>query len=171
MVKIPEPRAGLVIRYSYLWHRETTTGQEEGRKDRPCAIVVASKEGRVGVVPITTAKPSQDTPALELPASIGKQIGLGDKPSWIIVNEANVFKWPGEDIRPATPQKWEFGQLPPNFTKDIIQAAREQRQRMKTIGRDEQQPTPSKKNWGQKVDTSKPNRKAPSPSHDKSRTR
>ena len=77
----------MVIRYSYLWHREYAKGQEEGR---------------VGVVPITTAKPSQDTPALELPASIGKQLGLGDKPSWVVVNEANVFKWPGEDIRPAT---------------------------------------------------------------------
>jgi hypothetical protein len=32
---------GLVIRYSYLWHAEYLEGREEGKKDRPCAIVAA----------------------------------------------------------------------------------------------------------------------------------
>lgn len=133
--------------------------------------MVASKDGRVGVVPITTSKPSQDIPVLELPAVIGKRLGLGDKPSWVVVNEANVFKWPGEDIRPATRDRWEYGQLTPNFTKDIAVAVQEQRQRMKTISRDEQQPTPSKKDWGKKVGASKAMKKAPKPSRDMKRTR
>jgi hypothetical protein len=30
----PEPYAGLVIRYSYLWKREQATGREEGSKKR-----------------------------------------------------------------------------------------------------------------------------------------
>ena len=33
--RIPEPEAGLVISYSYLWKQEEELGQTEGRKDRP----------------------------------------------------------------------------------------------------------------------------------------
>ena len=39
---LPEPVPGLVIRYSYLWADEHERGQEEGVKDRPCAIVLMS---------------------------------------------------------------------------------------------------------------------------------
>lgn len=113
------------------------TGQEEGRKDRPCAVVMAAKDGRVMVVPITTRKPDADTPALELPARIGKQLGLGDRPSWIVTDEFNVFRWPGEDIRPATRNSWSFGQLPPNFTKDVVAGVRSQRQRLRQVKRDQ----------------------------------
>lgn len=113
------------------------TGQEEGRKDRPCAVVMAAKDGRVMVVPITTRKPDADTPALELPALIGKQLGLGDRPSWIVTDEFNVFRWPGEDIRPATRNSWSFGQLPPNFTKDVVAGVRSQRQRLRQVKRDQ----------------------------------
>jgi hypothetical protein len=38
---LPEPVAGLVIRYSYLWYREYLEGRDEGQKDGPCAIVAA----------------------------------------------------------------------------------------------------------------------------------
>ena len=89
------------------------------------------------VVPITTSKPDTDTPALELPAPIGKRLGLGDRPSWIVTNEFNVFRWPGEDIRPATRDSWSFGQLPPGFTKDVVTGVREQRQRLKQVNRDQ----------------------------------
>ena len=89
------------------------------------------------VVPITTRKPDADTPALELPARIGKQLGLGDRPSWIVTDEFNVFRWPGEDIRPATRNSWSFGQLPPNFTKDVVAGVRSQRQRLRQVKRDQ----------------------------------
>lgn len=36
---LPEPEAGLVIRYAYLWKREADGGQVEGGKDRPCALL------------------------------------------------------------------------------------------------------------------------------------
>lgn len=38
---LPEPEYGLVISYAYLWRHESETGQTEGLKDRPCAIVLA----------------------------------------------------------------------------------------------------------------------------------
>lgn len=54
---LPVPQPGLVIRYSYLWHAEHEQGQEEGSKDRPCAIVLTYREEHgdtiVTVVPIT----------------------------------------------------------------------------------------------------------------------
>jgi len=40
----PTPKPGLVIRYSYLWHRESLIGQEEGAKERPCAVVLALQD-------------------------------------------------------------------------------------------------------------------------------
>jgi hypothetical protein len=40
MPGFPEPQPGLVISYAYLWSEEAEQGRIEGRKDRPCAIVV-----------------------------------------------------------------------------------------------------------------------------------
>lgn len=37
----PDPQPGLVIRYADLWRREAFAGQDEGSKDRPCAVVLA----------------------------------------------------------------------------------------------------------------------------------
>jgi hypothetical protein len=40
-VPFPTPIPGLVIRYSYFWRSEYLRGQEEGVKDRPCAVLPA----------------------------------------------------------------------------------------------------------------------------------
>ena len=67
----PPPQAGLVVAYSYLWHREATVGQEEGRKDRPCAVVLAVKsaedEATDYVLPITHSSPHFS--AVEFPSN------------------------------------------------------------------------------------------------------
>jgi hypothetical protein len=61
-VPLPEPAPGLVIRYSYLWAEEHERGQEEGVKDRPCAIVMMAMgdegEKLVTVLPVTHAPQS-----------------------------------------------------------------------------------------------------------------
>ncbi len=36
----PKPKNGLVISYSYLWQNESKTGQLEGLKNRPSAIIL-----------------------------------------------------------------------------------------------------------------------------------
>ena len=41
-MSLPRPETGLVIRYSYLWLREHRQGREEGVKDRPRAIILAT---------------------------------------------------------------------------------------------------------------------------------
>jgi hypothetical protein len=121
-VSLPVPQPGLVISYSYLWAREHNEGAEEGRKDRPCAIVTARQivEERevVTVVPVTHTPPADPLNAVEIPAAIKAHLGLDDMPSWIIVTETNDFLWPGPDLRPVPgrqPRSYDYGMLPPRF--------------------------------------------------------
>jgi len=120
-MELPKPQAGLVIRYSYLWHDEAKTGAIEGRKDRPCAIILASVDEKVMVLPITHTAPHTGSHAIELPSKIKASLGLDDQPSWVVTSELNVFTWPGYDLRPATKTNWSFGMLPPGLTKQLQQ--------------------------------------------------
>jgi hypothetical protein len=111
-----------VVRYSYLWATEYEKGNEEGRKDRPCAIVVARQlvadRAIVTVVPVTHVPPRDANDAVEIPAAVKVHLGLDDLPSWIVVTETNDFLWPGPDLRPlpsATPRRYDYGMLPPRF--------------------------------------------------------
>ena len=116
----PDPRPGLVIRYSYLWQREHDAGREEGVKDRPCAIVVAIDDNdgdkAVYVLPVTHSAPEDPLDGVELPAATKSRLGLDSERSWIVVAEGNRFIWPGPDMRflpgkgaPST----AYGMLPP----------------------------------------------------------
>jgi hypothetical protein len=101
----PTPVPGLVIRYSYLWRSEHLAGREEGRKDRPCAIVVSliddDAKRQVVVLPITHTPPQDAEMAIEIPYNTKRRLNLDDDQSWVIVSEANLFSWPGPDLRPA----------------------------------------------------------------------
>jgi hypothetical protein len=103
-VNIPQPEPGLVIRYSYLWLSEYQAGQEEGTKDRPCAVILAlddeDGETRVLVLPITHTPPSDPSTAVEIPLQTKQRLGLDFERSWIVLSEANEFFWPGADLRP-----------------------------------------------------------------------
>ncbi len=122
----PRPQPGLVIRYSYLWHREALAGREEGVKDRPCAVVLAflddASRTRVYALPITHSIPVAGEDAIEIPAVVKARLGLDGARSWIVVDEANVFHWPGPDLRllPGKgPESAFYGFLPPGFFKVI----------------------------------------------------
>ena len=122
----PEPQPGLVIRYSYLWHREAQQGHEEGRKDRPCAVVVAmsNKDGRTRVyaLPITHSAPTQGQQAIEIPPRVKNRLGLDGERSWIVFDEANVFAWTGPDLRFVPGKGAEsaaYGFLPPGLFRIV----------------------------------------------------
>ena len=70
---LPDPQLGLVISYAYLWHHEHQAGQDEGRKDRPCVVVLAVDRGVDGlivtVVPITHVPPA-DPPSCHPPSNV-----------------------------------------------------------------------------------------------------
>ena len=103
----PEPAPGLVIRYSYLWAEEHKRGQEEGVKDRPCAVILVTKneddERVVTVLPISHTPPADAKLAVEIPAPVKRRLKLDDERSWVVLTEANRFIWPGPDLRPSKP--------------------------------------------------------------------
>ena len=122
----PEPLPGLVICYSYLWASEYVRGQEEGVKDRPCALVLASADAAGGkivtVLPISHAPPSNPLLAVEIPATTKRRLGLDADRSWVVLTEANRFVWPGPDVRPLQPgdsASVAYGPLPYRLFEDI----------------------------------------------------
>ncbi|MEH2482208.1 mRNA-degrading endonuclease toxin of MazEF toxin-antitoxin module [Nitrobacteraceae bacterium AZCC 2146] len=141
---LPTPEAGLVIRYEFLWHNEHEAGEEDGKKKRPCAIIVASKidQGRTSVIvaPITHTKPD-DGRGVELPMRVRQSLGLDDLPSWVIIDELNQFMWPGYHIHPidnSLPAKFEFGFLPPKLFEEVRdKIANLDKEKKKTVNRDE----------------------------------
>ena len=133
---IPKPEVGQVN--SYLWHREATSGAVQGRKDRPCAIIVASDDNEFAVLPITHTPPCSDALVVELPATVKRQVGLDEQRSWVVTSEANVFTWPGHDLRPAD-DGWIMGKLPENVSTRLVALVREniRARRLKSVSRDE----------------------------------
>lgn len=122
---LPEPVPGLVIAYAYLWRDEALRGQEEGRKDRPCVIILSVEEtgGRkvVTVAPITHAQPAHADSALEIPASTKQRLGLDSDRSWVIAADLNRFVWPGVDLRPIRRggDTYAYGLLPAGLYRQI----------------------------------------------------
>lgn len=134
-MSLPAPLPGLVVSYAYLWASEHKGGAEEGRKNRPCAIIAARQviEGRevITVVPITHTPPDDPADAIEIPAVLKAHLGLDDQQSWIVITETNDFLWPGPDLRPIPgirPGRFHYGMLPPRFFSyvrdSILQAHR-----------------------------------------------
>jgi hypothetical protein len=124
-VALPKPVPGLVIRYAYLWRDEARRGQDEGRKDRPCVIVLSVEtiEGRtvVTVAPVTHAAPERADAAVEIPAATKRRLGLDNERSWIVASDLNRFVWPGVDLRPLAPgsERYAYGLLPTNLYRQV----------------------------------------------------
>ena len=115
----------MVIRYSFLWSHEARADATEGSKDRPCAIVIALPAGtdggtRVVVVPVTHAIPADPRAAIALPSVVKASLGLDDKPSWVCLDELNVFAWPGYDLRPVPETgRYDYGVLPEALFRQV----------------------------------------------------
>ena len=124
-MSFPSPEPGLVISYAYLWRHERDAREEEGRKNRPCVIIVSVEQQKSGthvtVAPITHSKPSDDTMGLEIPPRVKQHLGLDHETSWVILSEVNQFTWPGYDLRPVPGKKGEYayGFLPPRLFETI----------------------------------------------------
>lgn len=125
-MSLPKPEPGLIIRYSYLWLREHQEGREEGVKNRPCAIILATRDQdgdiKTLVVPVTHSPPGSSASALELPSIIKRQLGLDGERSWVVLSESNFFTWPGPDLRRVGDQddsSVAYGFLPPKFFTEL----------------------------------------------------
>jgi hypothetical protein len=123
-MSLPEPQPGLVFRYSYLWHNENMTGQEEGIRDRPCTVImVAAHEGgkRVMAIPLTRTQPANTDFTVKIPDVTKRRLGLDNARVWAICSEVNEFIWTVPDVRPLpkAPLRYEYGFLPPKIFNQI----------------------------------------------------
>lgn len=141
------PKQGLVVRYDFLWKTEADQGQEHGRKDRPCAIILATTENidgsrEVVLCPITHAPPSRGQRAVEMPAKVAAHLGFDGQTCWIKTHEVNTLTWEKGripfGISEARKGQWAFGMLPQQLTKRAFEQVRfYARQRtLKTVKRD-----------------------------------
>ncbi|WP_413990607.1 hypothetical protein ACMDCR_00145 [Labrys okinawensis] len=137
-MSIPDPRPGLVVRYSFLWSEEKARGIEEGTKDRPCAIVVAAKLDEQGgvrtiVAPITHGAPSDLEASMEIPAEACRSLGLDEGRHWLRLDELNRFVWPGYDLRsrPGRPGDYVYGMLPRGLFEQFRKAVLERQRTLK----------------------------------------
>ena len=120
---LSRPVPGLVVRYSYLWASEHLEGREEGRKDRPSAIIAAVRTEdveavRVLVLPITHRPPEDARFAVEIPAIVKRRLRLDGAQSWVVISEWNDFIWPGPDLRrlpDGAKSTVAYGMLPPKL--------------------------------------------------------
>ncbi len=101
-------------------------GQEEGVKDRPCAVVLVTQQDDadevVTVLPVTHTSPADPALASEIPAMTRRRLGLDAERSWVILSEANRFVWPGPDLRPLRNEAIEgvvYGTLPYALAEEI----------------------------------------------------
>jgi hypothetical protein len=55
--------------------------------------------------------------AVEIPQRVKEHLGLDSERSWVILNEVNVFRWPGFDLRPIKngDGRVDYGFLPPKL--------------------------------------------------------
>jgi mRNA-degrading endonuclease toxin of MazEF toxin-antitoxin module len=100
-----EPQVGQIVDHHFLWADEHGAGRVEGRKARPCIIIAVEqpKRGapRVTVLPITSQAPRPGTSAVTIPNDVKARIGLTRaRPAWVVIDDANIFVWPGYDLLP-----------------------------------------------------------------------
>ncbi len=143
-----EPKPGLVIRFDYLWRDEQKIGFAGGKKDRPCVVVVTTKERddgskQVMVCPITHSPPHENETAVEIPPKLAKALSLDHDKMWIKTHELNSFAWE-KGLIPVgvvkTPNEdWSHGMLPFKMREKVLAQVRENNRRKRTtqVRRDE----------------------------------
>ena len=142
-----DPRPGLVIRYDFLWKEEQIAGHDGGIKDRPCAIVLMSKDHEDGgkdvvLCAITHSPPGHGETAVEIPNKVARHLGLDDARSWIKTDQVNTVRWEKGRIpfgvTPARKGQWAFGSLPQALGRKAFDQVREKsRDRsLRTVKRD-----------------------------------
>jgi hypothetical protein len=128
--ELPEPEAGMVVRFNYQW-----ADGNQPHKDRPaCVIFVRARPDprvppeaqddlsfvkEVTYLPITTKPPRTDQAAIRVPHQVSKHLKLPEE-SWIIISECNVQYWPNDLARvPGSAGEWLYGFVPPRFFRKI----------------------------------------------------
>lgn len=89
------------------------------------------------MLPITHM-PTEEARSIAIPPKVKRHLGLDEDASWIVLDEANEFFWPGVDLRPISRSKpgvWTFGVLPTEIFEEIrakLRALLQQRRTFRT---------------------------------------
>ncbi len=144
-----EPKPGLVIRYDFLWKEESLAGVEQGRKDRPCAIILTTKpkdDGSMDVVlcPITHSPIQDGETGLEIPVKLVRHLRLDGECSFIKTHQVNTLNWPPSrlpyGVSLAFKNQWSFGILPQSFAIQVFEQVKtnsKNKRLMNTLRKDE----------------------------------
>jgi hypothetical protein len=88
-------KPGCVIRYPYLWSRQQSRGETEGRKERPVCLVYARRDDarsltHLFLLAISSQPPLVAEDAVILPDLERQRAGLGDwSEAWVTISETN----------------------------------------------------------------------------------
>lgn len=126
------PKPGMILAYRYLWAAEYEAGHERGLKLRPCLVLGVEpilRGYRVTVVPITHY-PQMDR-YVEVPTAYLRQAGLDGHGQYVVVAEANVFRWPSFDAR------GELGSIPEGFFKEVRQVVQQEAKHLRSVDYEE----------------------------------
>lgn len=125
---LPGPSLGLVVRYEYLWHRQSISGATSAEKERPACVVLVFEQSDTGrsviLLPITHTPPMGQDVGIPIPPAVKRHLGLDERESWIIVTECNVDDWPSPDLRqvPGRPGTFAYGHIPPKLFRTVSEA-------------------------------------------------
>jgi len=126
----PEPKIGLVVKYDYLWYDQARAGQQQGFKDRPCAIIARRRVDETGdykllLLPITHTSIVDKKDGLVVPPKLRRYLGLDDEQSWLKTSEYNEVMWSDPGIIPAKQGQWEYGFMPRTLTEAALRQTRQ----------------------------------------------
>ena len=128
MAKAEAPNVGQIVLHQFLWADEQASGRTEGAKARPCIVIAVESLGgghgpRVTVLPITSQSPRSGTTAIKIPDALKTRIGLDPaQPGWVVVDNANVFTWPGFDLVPSSDDAFIRESITSGFFQQIVNA-------------------------------------------------
>ncbi|HWA91145.1 MAG TPA: type II toxin-antitoxin system PemK/MazF family toxin [Rhizomicrobium sp.] len=125
MAKGEAPKVGQIVRHHFLWSEEKAAGRAEGAKARPCIIIAVESRSsndapRVTVLPVTSQAPRSDAAAVAVPDGLKARIELDPgRPAWVVIDQANVFTWPGFDLVPSSNGNFIRGMVTSGFFEQI----------------------------------------------------
>ena len=111
------PRRGEILRYVYLFNRESRD-RDEGVKERPVVVIDADPATRRVTVLAVTTKGERHPGTIALPDAVASAAGLS-RGSAVVVSEYNAFTWLGYDVRPVA-NGFVAGRLPPGFAHKVL---------------------------------------------------
>lgn len=159
-----DPKPGQVVRYDFLWKDQERAGQQDGSKDRPCAIVLATKPKADGsrqvlLAPITHSPVGSGESGIEMPAKVSRHLGLDDDRSWIKTHEVNLLHCEaGKTPFGITPVKkgvWTYGELPRALSEKVVSQVRERSQERSLANVRRDFPDDSARSWEEKTGRAK----------------